>query len=286
MFHILFWFIIIVWASASPFVKQMLVCSNGDWAAVATMYNGIAASILCFIGFAKGESKVQVDRGKFFKLALLNGFYDIFVLLAIYFCLTIQYAILANYLWPLLLVVFIARRRGEKLSKNAFVGCVMGFLGVAVILAPAIGDIVVDDIIGILFGIVAAFLWAGYSASLEEEHEKVRFFLQGVAQGVSSVAAFFVGHLTGTFNWNNVSSLCSTALILVFAIVHMALSYSFWISVVRRIGQKSSSSLYAIPILALIISTVWFGGAWNRLLWVASILVIGGIVVSRMSFQD
>jgi drug/metabolite transporter (DMT)-like permease len=195
---LLFWFIIIIWASASPFVKQMLICSNGDWAAVATMYNAIAFFILCFIGLAKGEIKIKINKAKFFKLAFLNGFYDIFVLLAIYFCSTIQYAILANYLWPILLVIFLAKSRGEELSKSAFIGCVMGFLGVAVILTPAIRNIMAEDIIGILFGIIAAFLWAGYSSLLEKEHEKVRFTLQGVAQGISSIAAFYCR----TFNQN------------------------------------------------------------------------------------
>jgi drug/metabolite transporter (DMT)-like permease len=279
---LLFWFIIIIWASASPFVKQMLICSNGDWAAVATMYNAIAFFILCFIGLAKGEIKIKINKAKFFKLAFLNGFYDIFVLLAIYFCSTIQYAILANYLWPILLVIFLAKSRGEELSKSAFIGCVMGFLGVAVILTPAIRNIMAEDIIGILFGIIAAFLWAGYSSLLEKEHEKVRFTLQGVAQGISSIAAFIVGHLTKTFDWNNIFSVCSITLIIIFATIHMALSYSLWIIVIRKVGQKASSSLYAIPILALVISTIWFGGAWNQLLWVASILVIGGIFASRV----
>jgi drug/metabolite transporter (DMT)-like permease len=93
---------------------------------------------------------------------------------------------------------------------------------------------------------------------------------------------FIVGHLTKTFDWNNIFSVCSITLIIIFATIHMALSYSLWIIVIRKVGQKASSSLYAIPILALVISTIWFGGAWNQLLWVASILVIGGIFASRV----
>jgi drug/metabolite transporter (DMT)-like permease len=71
---------------------------------------------------------------------------------------------LLNYLWPLLIVLFSSLLPGEHLRRAHIVGALLGFAGVAVLIAGRGSlDARAEDIPGYLCAIVAAFVWASYS---------------------------------------------------------------------------------------------------------------------------
>jgi drug/metabolite transporter (DMT)-like permease len=68
------------------------------------------------------------------------------------------------YLWPLLIVLFAALLPGERLRAAHLVGALLGFAGVAVLLAGR-GALQVraEHVPGYICAFAAAFVWAGYS---------------------------------------------------------------------------------------------------------------------------
>jgi drug/metabolite transporter (DMT)-like permease len=73
-------------------------------------------------------------------------------------------ASLICFLWPLLIVLFSALLPGEKLQAGPVIGALLGFAGVAILIAGR-GSLAarVEDIPGYVCAFVAAFVWAGYS---------------------------------------------------------------------------------------------------------------------------
>lgn len=71
---------------------------------------------------------------------------------------------LLNYLWPLLIVLFSALLPGERLKLAHVAGALIGFAGVAVLIAGR-GAIRADTahLPGYLCAFAAAFVWSGYS---------------------------------------------------------------------------------------------------------------------------
>ena len=71
---------------------------------------------------------------------------------------------LINYLWPLLIVLFSAFLPGHRLLAQHVMGAVLGFAGVAVLVAGQGGlDIRPDYWAGYLCALACAFVWAAYS---------------------------------------------------------------------------------------------------------------------------
>lgn len=71
---------------------------------------------------------------------------------------------LINYLWPLLIVLFSALLPGERLRRAHVVGALLGFAGVAVLVAGQGSlDARAEYLPGYLCAFVAAFVWGSYS---------------------------------------------------------------------------------------------------------------------------
>ena len=71
---------------------------------------------------------------------------------------------LVNYLWPLLIVLFSGLLPGERLRGVQVTGALLGFAGVAVLIAGRASlDARAEDVPGYLCAFAAAFVWAGYS---------------------------------------------------------------------------------------------------------------------------
>jgi drug/metabolite transporter (DMT)-like permease len=71
---------------------------------------------------------------------------------------------LINYLWPLLIVLFSAALPGERLRAVHVIGALLGFVGVALLMAGRGGlDVHAAHALGYGFSFAAAFVWSGYS---------------------------------------------------------------------------------------------------------------------------
>ncbi|WP_304524849.1 DMT family transporter [Halomonas sp. I5-271120] len=68
---------------------------------------------------------------------------------------------LISYLWPLLIVLFVALLPGERLKAVHVIGALMGFAGAALLIG---GDVSGEgSVLGYGAAIACAFLWSGYS---------------------------------------------------------------------------------------------------------------------------
>lgn len=139
MYNYLGFFVLLIWSTSAPLLKQIIINSNGNYLMVVFSYNVIASILSFILSFITKERfyfTKDVFNKKFLILILLNGFYDVFVALAITFSLVVQYAIIANYLWPILLLFLISFRDTKKVSLKALVCGLLGFISLINIIIP------------------------------------------------------------------------------------------------------------------------------------------------------
>jgi drug/metabolite transporter (DMT)-like permease len=269
-------------------IKQILQYSNENFLTVVVAYNLLAAIIAIAISVAKGEYKNIYhieNKKKLSILIFLNGFYDVLLVSAIAFTTVVQFAVIANYLWPILLVLFIGIKTGH-ISINPIIGAAIGFGAVFIVLIPdkQINISNSNDYIGIGFGILAAVFWALYSTFLEKQHERIAITIQGLSQLVSALAALILAIFLMQFNVLDILNFKAFVLIFLYATINMSFAYVLWITVVVRHSElhKFASMFYVLPLLSILISTIWFENTTGDNIWFATALIIFGIFVSRI----
>jgi drug/metabolite transporter (DMT)-like permease len=287
MYFLLGWFVILIWAGMFTLIRLILNCSNDNVFLVITMYNITASLTSLFILFTFRKQEIASLRSiknkkLFFVLVLLNGIYDVMLALAIYFSSQVQFAIISNYLWPMLLVLFIHLIRKIEISFRTMISLLFGLLAVVAISVPDNKVEFSSNIIGISLGILAAVLWSGYSALMKKEHESIPTIIQGSAQLISALCAFIFTIIFNKLIFNDILNIQSIILIITFGIVLMT-GNTLWILLVVKhpnVGRLVSS-VYFVPILGVIIASIVFGNHVNLKVWAGLLLVILGTLFSE-----
>lgn len=289
--------VILIWATSSTMVKQMVIFSNNNYLTDIVIYNALAFVFLFPIVIKRGELKaLKTNNKKTLKamaLAVLcNGFYDLFVTSAEGMSTRIQYAQIGNYMWPMLIVLLLGIKKKSP-SKAGIYSTLVGFLAILVLFIPEIvggGGINNKDIWALLLGVVAAFLWAIYSVTLsvnEELNSRV-FLIQAFGQGVSALVMFVFSLCLGKFNVSDIMNTPALTCIVIYATIGLSLSYVLWAFVMTKHPALENFSVlsYLTPILSILISTLYFRGTFNIQILIASIIIIIAIYISKRGNQQ
>lgn len=103
------------------------------------------------------------------------GIYTLLMLVAMKM-IPIFEALILNYLWPLLLVLFSFFIQKNKISGTDVAGMAIGFIGIAVLFFPSHDHLFADFTIGHAIAIFAATLWALYSVLAKKKSYPAGFF--------------------------------------------------------------------------------------------------------------
>ncbi len=287
MYNLLGILVLLIWATSAPLLKQIIQNSNNNFIMVVLSYNIIASVISLLISFCKKEYiefKEIKEKRKLVRTILLNGFYDVFVALAITFSAIVQYAIIANYLWPIILLILISLKTNKSLSKKIIISAIIGFISIIIIIIPTDLSSNGNNIIGILFGLLAAVSWAFYSSSLSINHSKISFFIQGIAQGISGFMVLLIALIFKLWSFSDVSNFSSYFLILIYSTLNMTLAYVLWITVILKHKNiiKFTGMIYLLPIMSLILTSIWFRESFTPKWLISDPLII----LEQIKFQS
>lgn len=98
---------------------------------------------------------------------------------------------LISYLWPLLIVLFVALLPGERLKAVHVIGALLGFVGAALLIG---GDVSGEgSVLGYGAAVACAFLWSGYSVLSRAVRQVPTAAVGGFCLVTSVLAA--LGHL-------------------------------------------------------------------------------------------
>ena len=298
LYTLLGYAILLVWGTTFVFMRELLTTSKANVFLVVFLFNLIAGAAAFVFGFCRGEHQrvkavFVADRLLFVRLACFNGLYHVLMPLSTYFVLQVQYATIANYTWPMLLVYLSARYRGRRLGGRIVTGCLLGFSAVILVAMPGSLDVSGANITGIACALLGAVLWADYSARLDRSFDSIRAVFQGIAQMVSAFSVLAAGRIIAalkhvSFSMSFDFDLRGIFLLLHVSLVFSAFAYIAWIQVMvnHPRPEQFKISVYILPVFNVISATLWYRTSFNPVIWIALALVLTGIWISRHTGED
>lgn len=263
-----------VFGTLGLFVRNISV-SSGELA----LYRAILAALLIavFLFFTKQRIPFR-DIQKELPLLLLSGVamgFNWILLFEAYKYTTVSVATLSYYFAPVLVTVACPILFKEKMTAKQWICFFMSTLGI--VLITGLGDLSAGEnhLIGILFGLGAACLYAAvvllnkFIRNVEGIH---RTFLQFLAAIVVLVP--YVGFTGGV----TLSGLNRTgwACLLVVGFVHTGVTYCLYFSSLKELpGQQAAILSYIDPLVAVIVSVLILGERMTAMQAIGGILILG-----------
>jgi len=193
-----------------------------------------------------------------------------------------------NYLWPGLTLLFSVPVLHKRARLSIVPGILLCFTGVYIAMNPyhnfsflSFLQNIHENSLPYLLAFIAAVSWALYSTL-------ARKWAGDNEEGAVPIFLFFTGFilfiLRFFFQEETVWSFKAAIELLYMTIFPTFLAYFFWDQAMRRGNIILVAALsYFIPILSVFISSLYLQISIDIRLWVASILVVIGAVISRYS---
>ncbi len=298
LYTLLGYAILLIWGTTFVFMRELLTTSKTNVFLMVFLFNLIAGLAAFIFGFVRGEQRriktvFSTNRLLFIRLACFNSFYQVLMPLSAYLALQVQYATIANYTWPMLLVYLSARYQGRKLGGRIVTGCLLGFSAVILVAMPSSLDVSKANVAGIACALLGALLWADYSARLDRSFENIKAVFQGIVQMVAAVSALATGFVIAAiqqvpYEMSFTFDLRGCFLLLYVSLVISAFAYIAWIQVMVKHPRPDQFkvSVYILPVLNVISATIWYRTPFNPVIWIALVLVLAGIWISRRTVQE
>lgn len=192
--------------------------------------------------------------------------------------LTSGLAAVLIYLQPVLVGLLAWRFLGEALTPAKIGGLLLGFSGIVVVSAGAFGDDFSP--VGIVIAVAASLAWAVGTVYFKSVQNQVPMLwavaVPFVVGGLVLTALGIVVEEPTSITW----TASFVAALLYAALIGTALAWFLWFELVRS-GEASRASAFAflVPLVAVLIGTVFLGEPLTLPLLLGGALVIGGIVL-------
>lgn len=262
----------VIFGTLSVFVRNIAV-SSGELA----LYRAVLAAVL--IGgylLCTGQKVFSAEIKKEIPLLLVSGVamgFNWILLFEAYKYTTVSVATLSYYFAPVIVTLVCPIIFKEKLTPKQIICFCFSTLGL--VLITGIGGSGRNDVIGILFGLGAAVLYATvvllnkFIKKVEGIHRTFLQFLAAVVvllPYVMFTSGITLGGLSG-IGWVN---------LLIVGVVHSGIAYCMYFSSLKELpGQKAAILSYIDPLVAVLISVTILNEKMTPLQIVGGILILG-----------
>ena len=176
---------------------------------------------------------------------------------------------LVYYLWPMLTFLFLPNRLSAE-NRNYMLALMIGFVSMAVLLAPSIHTVSSSYLMGYASAFVSGLAWAGYSA-FSSRFKNLPSTILGWSAGPSAVITWLIHFKTETFIAPSYSLIGQLLLI---GVGSVGCSLSLWERCVKQGNTPLLSVLaYFIPILSIGLLVLFKKSQFTPHLLIACLLV-------------
>lgn len=263
-----------VFGTLGLFVRNINV-SSGELA----LYRAILAALLIIVYLIATKQRIPFrEIKKEIPLLLLSGVamgFNWILLFEAYKYTTVSVATLSYYFAPVIVTVACPILFKEKMTAKQWICFCMSTLGI--VLITGLGDMSARNshVIGILFGLGAACLYATvillnkFIKKVEGIH---RTFLQFIAAILVLIP--YVGFTSGVTlsNLNGTGWVC----LLIVGFVHTGVTYCLYFSSLKELpGQKAAILSYIDPLVAVLVSVLILGESMTAMQVIGGGLILG-----------
>ncbi len=270
-----------VFGTIGFFVRNISV-SSGELA----LYRAVLAALLIGAYLLITKQKIPFrEIGKEARLLLLSGAVmgvNWILFFQAFRYTTVSLATLSYYFAPVIVTVASTVLFREKLTGRQILCFVMSTLGL-VLITGTVGFSGGRDLIGVLFGIGAAFLYATvillnkFIKNVDGIHRTLLQFLAAIVV-LAPYVAISGGSTLGTMNGKGWISL------LVIGLIHTGVFYCVYFSSLKELpGQKTAILSYIDPLVAVIVSVTILGEPLTWLQAVGGLLILGFTLLNELT---
>lgn len=263
-----------IWGTLGPFTQQIAV-SSGELA----LYRACLASGLIAIYLTLSKQKMDFQAvKKEIVLLLLSGIamgINWVLLFQAYRYTTISAATLSYYFAPVIVTLACPFLFKEKLTKKQILCFVMSTLGLVLIIGVGSLDRSGTHLIGILYGLGAACLYATvvlmnkFIRNVTGIHRTLMQFCGAIAVLVPYVLVSGGMHLEAL---DSMGWVC----LLIVGLVHTGITYCLYFSALKDLsGQEASILSYIDPLVAIFVSFFLLGESMTPSQMVGGALILG-----------
>lgn len=264
----------IIFGTLGPFVRNIPV-SSGELA----LYRAVLAAMLIAAYLLVNRQKIPFNNiRREIPLLLISGVamgINWILLFEAYHYTTVSVATLSYYFAPAIVTAICPFLFREKLTLKQVICFLMSTIGLVMI--TGIGDVGKGgtNLIGILFGLGAAFFYAAvillnkFIRNVEGIHRTFLQFLSAVITLIPYVAA------TGGVTLGGMGSTGWTCLLIV-GLIHTGVTYCMYFSSLKELpGQKAAILSYIDPLVAVLVSVLLLHESMTALQAAGGILILG-----------
>ena len=270
-----------VFGTIGFFVRNISV-SSGELA----LYRAVLAALLIGAYLLITKQKIPFrEIGKEARLLLLSGAVmgvNWILFFQAFRYTTVSLATLSYYFAPVIVTVASTVLFREKLTGRQILCFVMSTLGL-VLITGTVGFSGGRDLIGVLFGIGAAFLYATvillnkFIKNVDGIHRTLLQFLAAIVV-LAPYVAISGGSTLGTMNLKGWISL------LAIGLIHTGVFYCVYFSSLKELpGQKTAILSYIDPLVAVIVSVTILGEPLTWLQAVGGLLILGFTLLDELT---
>lgn len=278
---------IALWAINFTVVKNVISTDLPPIAFTALRFT--LASVGMLVVFRSVSGNQPLTRRDVLKMAGLgllgNGLYQVMFIIGIdNTSLTNSALILASS--PIFVAIFGALFKIERLNTLAWIGIVLSFIGIAIVIfgnAPAGDEIGKSNLLGDVLSLGAAIAWGAYTvlvAPIVKHHSPIRVTALSIAFGTIPLVLLATPTFL-TLDWSKVG-LSSWLGVIYSGGFAIALGYVIWNRGVQHIGSARTAVYSNLnPILAAIIAFFVRGDALTIYHLIGAMVILAGIALTR-----
>jgi drug/metabolite transporter (DMT)-like permease len=276
---------VLLWSTvATAFKLTLAEFTPIQMLALATLVSTIALALICRVqGKLHRLKSTFLANPKFYVLlGLINPLFYYLILFKAYDLLPASQAQPLNYSWAITLTVMAALFLGQKIRKQDWVACCLGYAGVVVIATK--GNVLALEFehpLGVGLALLSTLLWAGYwILNTKNRADPILGLLLGF---LVALPLAFALCLYEAASWNSISAQGWAAVIYV-GLFEMGVTFVLWVSALKATNHTAriSNLIFASPFLSLMLLASIIGENIHPSTFIGLLMIVAGLLAQQL----
>ncbi|WP_086981922.1 DMT family transporter [Vibrio aphrogenes] len=280
---------VLLWSTvATAFKITLSEFTPGQMLFVASVVSVLVLSVICALkGTLRQLTTIFLSNPLYFLLlGLINPFAYYLILFKAYDLLPASQAQPLNYSWAITLTLMAAVFLGQKIRKQDWLACALGYLGVLVIATK--GDLLAlsfESPLGVGLALLSTLLWASYwILNAKNKADPIIVVLLGfmVSLPFSATLVWYEG-----IQWATISMKGWIAVSYV-GLFEMGITFVLWLTALKKTSNtaKVSNLIFLSPFISLILLSQILGEIIYPSTIIGLILILSGLIVQQIKWNN
>ncbi|MBD1577277.1 DMT family transporter [Vibrio sp. S11_S32] len=279
---------VLLWSTvATAFKLTLAQFSPIQMLLVASIVSAFTLLLICgYQGKLNQIVPIFKANPKFFLLlGLINPFGYYLILFKAYELLPASQAQPLNYSWAITLTLMAAIFLGQKIRRQDWVACGLGYFGVLIIATK--GDLLglhFESPLGVILALLSTLLWASYwILNTKNKSDPIIVVLLGflISLPFSLFAAWHEGHAWSHINWQGWLAVSYVGLF------EMGITFVLWLSALKLTQNTArlSNFIFLSPFISLLLLSQIIGETIYPSTIIGLVFILIGLMIQQIKFK-